>query len=158
MSLVGRVTTGFGLLLVLFAAGCGPTDTIGTTLPVSGKVAIDDKPLESGAVNFVPDEAKGNKVAVAVTGTVTGGQFTLQTTSANGVAKAGAPPGWYKVTIQTMAATGAMETKPDPNKPSVTPSMPKMTPIAQKYTNPAQTPLLIEVKEGGSYELKATSR
>lgn len=139
-----------GLLLLL--TGCGGQDNVGATIPVSGKVLLDGKPLTTGTVNYVPDAAKGNKLQGIVVGPIANGEYQLQTSSVT-MNKAGAPPGWYKVTVQTMAPPGANATQGQP--------MSQGPPVAAKFTNPQQTPLEVEVKEGappGHYDLQVTSK
>jgi hypothetical protein len=140
--------------------GCADPDAIGKTVPVTGKVTIGDKLLETGAVNYLPDNSKGNK-GLGATGVVTNGSYTLETQGKSSV-KAGALPGFYKVTITT-SVPGGMATTPvgEPKKDAAPAGAPGGTPIASKYTNYAGTPITIEVKEGAPetwYDLKATSK
>lgn len=148
-----------GALLMAGLAGCPQSDDIGTTLPVSGKVTIDSKPLANGTVSYMPIEAKGNKTKAAVSGIVTNGEYTLKSGSAT-TNKNGAPPGWYKVIITTTAMTMAPAPKEgataDPKKLGA----PTGTPIAEKYTSASTTPLEVEVKSGNNaaYNLDAKSK
>jgi len=150
-------------LLIVALAGCpGSGGDIGATLPVTGKVTVDDKPLADGNVAFFPDAAKGNTTKAAVGGIVKNGQYTLVSATSTSNAN-GAPAGWYKVTISAgmaMTGTGNVVTDPakDKGKPTLTPTETKSEPIAEKYKDPKTTPLEVEVKAGGSYDLKATSR
>ncbi len=137
-----------GLLLV--AAGCGGSDGIGGTLPVAGKVVVDTSSPATGVVTFTPDESKGNKVKAAAVGSIVKGEYTLTTQSATG-SKTGAPAGWYKVTVTTVAPPGA--DAPPGATPAASGPM-----AAPRFTIPSSTPLVVEVKEGGSYDLKVTSR
>jgi predicted RNA-binding protein with TRAM domain len=128
---------------------------------VNGKVYIDGRPLAEGAVMFVPDDKKDNKAQVSAQGTVKDGSFTLTSNSATH-SKPGAPPGWYKVTINTnppMGTGSGNVPKDEPMKAKLDlKGVSKGTPIATKYTSFENTPLSIEVKEGGTYELKAESK
>jgi len=150
----------FAGFLVLALVGCGPADDIGPTLPVSGTVSIDGKPLEEGAVLFVADDSKGNKAKVSCQSAVKSGSFTL-TSQSTTFSKPGAPPGWYKVTIRTDAPMGGSNMKvgdPKAVDPKAAMAANKGTPIATRYTELDKTPLVVEVKSGGSYELKAESK
>jgi hypothetical protein len=150
-------------VLMLFFMGCGgEPDTIGRTLTVSGTVKIDGKDLEEGAIVFAPDDKKGNKAKVGVQGTIKGGAYTLSSTPTSGPSKSGAPPGWYKAIINTNAPMGGMTAVESPDKGGGA-GMPKIgekkgTPIAKKYTTFEETPLSVEVKDGGNYNLEATSK
>src|SRR5260370_40431788 len=155
----------FGGLFALLGSvtGCPDPDAIGKTVPVTGKVTIDDRVVESGAVNYVPDEAKGNK-GLGASAMIKGGTYTLQTSSRTGNLKQGALPGWYKVTISTMSpmAPPAGEKIGGEIKKDAPPQgMPHAVPIAGIYTTPDKTPLSVEVKEGApdsTYDLKAKSK
>jgi len=144
----------------LVIVGCSQPDDIGPTLPVSGTVAIDGKPLEEGAVVFVPDDSKGNKAKVSAQSAIKSGSFTL-TSSTQTSNKTGAPPGWYKVTIRTDAPMGGGTGKVGTDPKAVDPKAaiaPKGATIAPRYTELDKTPLVVEVKEGAKYELKAESK
>jgi len=141
--------------VVLAALVCGDKYGVGKTYPVSGKVTLDGKPLTTGSVTYHPDEAKGNKLEFSPNGTIgEDGSYTLSTSTRTGLAT-GAPPGWYKVTVSTMAPMGGMGGQPG-GKPA---AMPKPIPINPKYTDPAHTDLSVEVVESpaaGAYDLKLT--
>jgi hypothetical protein len=135
--------------LLLAAAGCGDPDGIGDTLPVSGRVIIDKTAAPTGVVTFIPDESRGNHLKAAAVGTVVQGEFSLTTQSASG-SRPGAPAGWYKVTVATVAPPGAAT--PAGTRPMRGPA------VAPRYATSATTPILVEVKENGTYDLKVTSR
>lgn len=130
---------GSGFLIVCLAAvGCGgQSDPVGDTIPVSGTVNVNGKPLESGSVSFHPDESKGNSSAFVSVGNIENGNYKLSTRN-----KEGAPQGWYKVTIISNV----------PGDPKDEYSLPKSL-VATKYTQLDKTPLTLEVKEGGDYDL-----
>jgi hypothetical protein len=77
-------------------------DKIGKTVPVSGKVTLGGEPLTAGVVVFTPDAGKGNTSKWTASGVIgKDGTYTLQTDT-----KDGAPPGWYKVSINTNVPPG----------------------------------------------------
>src|SRR5690348_600228 len=84
------VLCAFGLT---FLAGWGVK-----RVPASGKVTLDDQPLNAGVLVFPPDASKGNKSYISCTSPVKEGRYELQT---HGVTRSdsggGVPPGWYKV-------------------------------------------------------------
>jgi hypothetical protein len=122
--------------LLPFFTGCGDADNL---QPVSGSVTCDGAPLTEGAVRFVPDATKGNSAKAEPAGTISGGKYSLLTDG-----KSGAPPGWYKVSL----ASGVI---PDSSKPNANTAK-----FAPKYSNPDTSGLSVEVKPGGSYDLKVS--
>jgi hypothetical protein len=108
-------------------------------VPVSGKVTLDNKPLTGGLVTYVPNASKGNNSKWGGSGTIKeDGSYEL--TSAG---KRGAPPGHYKVTVQTMIPGGPASA----------------VQISSRFNDLTTTPLEVEVKESpeaGAYELKVT--
>ena len=78
--------------VILVITSCGGTDDgLGRRFPVSGKVTYNGKPLEKGAISFVPDDPKG----VGASGAIENGSYALSTGGNNDGARAGK----YKVTI-----------------------------------------------------------
>jgi len=145
-------------VVVLAALGCGDKSGVGKTEPVSGKVTLDDKPLTTGSVTYHPDKGKGNTAEFSPSGSIgEDGTYSLSTSTRTGMAT-GAPPGWYKVTVSTMAPMGGMGGgQPMPQAGGKPPPMPKPIPINPKYTDPANTPLSVEVvasPPAGAYDLK----
>ena len=133
---ISRLALVFVLLVtILTAAGCA-----GNT-PVSGKVTVNNKPLTSGSVRYVPDKDKGNTATVEPVGTISeSGTYELHT---NG--QPGPPAGFYKVAV--VAQDKVDNTKPTDIK----------TLIDSKYNTAEKTDLHVEVKSGaapGAYDLK----
>jgi hypothetical protein len=115
---------------VLLAAGCG-TDRK-KTAEVTGKVTYRGKPVPNGTVTFIP-EAGGPPA----TGEIRpDGTYTLTTYSKGD----GAVPGRHKVVIVAMEdAAGKL---PEERKPLPPPIIPN------KYTSPATSDLVADVKDG----------
>jgi hypothetical protein len=95
---------------------------------------------------------------------VKSGAYTLSSTPIAGRTKQGAPPGWYKAIINTNAPMGGgMPGKVESPDKGAGPGNLKIdqktgTAVARKYTTVEETPWSIEVKDGGDYDLKATSK
>ena len=54
------IVSGFVASAIVVIASCGGSDDgLGTRFPVAGKVTYNGKPLEKGAISFVPDNPKG---------------------------------------------------------------------------------------------------
>jgi len=148
-----RILSRFGICVVLLSAcsaiGCSKGETL---YPVSGKVTLKNAPLTAGQVTFVPDESKGNKSKVSPTGKIgSDGNYTV--TSDN---RAGAPLGWYKVTVatETPGMGGTMTVDPSGKPAPLGGQGPKIDP---RYKDSSKTPLSVEVvasPAAGAYDLK----
>jgi hypothetical protein len=129
---------------VLSLAGCGETSKVGKVVPVSGKVTLGGQPLTSGIVTFTPDASKGNTSTWVPSGTIgADGAYTLHTET-----KAGAPPGWYKVSVNTsVPPTTDVQVGQPPAKP---------VSINAMYNDPNKSGIAFEVTEGpaeGAYDI-----
>ena len=140
------------LLFGCLASGCGDDSGVGWTVPVAGKVTIDNVPLtaKSTVVLFKPDASKGNSSPFQPTGTVDAdGTYTLKTKS-----KKGAPPGWYKVVVTAREDAPPLPPKtPQHRRPAA------MSLVPAKYGQEKTSGLSIEVVENpapGAYDLKLT--
>ena len=85
------------LLLLLFSVGCqrGPA----ALLTVSGKVAYKGVPIPGGTIVFTPDAGRGEAGPIAYGIIKSDGTYQLTTGEAGGAA-----PGWYRVTVASLAA------------------------------------------------------
>ena len=129
------------LCIALALAGCKKSGP-GKLYPVSGKVTLGGKPMTSGFVGLAAEASTGQGAPFMATGTIgSDGKYEIQTDG-----KPGAPLGKYKVTINP----GMPATKEEAA------TMGKL-PFDASYTNPAKTPLAVEVVESpkpGAYDLK----
>ena len=134
-----RCLPAFAVLALYAAAGCSDPGDIGKTVNVKGKVLLGGEPLPGGQVQFHPDAGNASKL-VPFGQIESDGTYTLSTGSATKTAK-GAPLGKYKVTVNTKVPPTGTDPKP----------LPVIDPI---YSDPAKTPLAVEVVEsGGQYDL-----
>lgn len=121
---------------VLLTAGCGGGRST-KTYPVKGTVMYQGQPLAEVVVSFYP--AQGRPAAGK---TDAQGTFSLSTFDP----KDGAPSGVYNVAIN----------EPEPDRVegdySVPPEKPPRFPV--KYTNPAESELVAEVKPGSENDFK----
>src|SRR5262245_18753574 len=83
-------------LVVLCLTGCGRAPLT----PVHGKVSYKGVALQGGVIVFTPDAGRGERGAIAVGKIREDGTYTLSTSDAQG-----ASPGWYRVTVSSLAAT-----------------------------------------------------
>jgi hypothetical protein len=135
--------------LVLFGLmGCGGGDNLPRE-EISGSVAVDGKPLESGLITFQPDGTEATQSGASVVQ----GKYTIPRDQ-------GLVPGKYKVTI-----TAAGNTPEKPVDTLTNNNMPGMPPIPAKEVIPssynAQSLLTAQVKAGSknefNFNLTATS-
>jgi hypothetical protein len=138
------------LLLAILPVACGDTSGVGRTVPVSGKVILQDEPwtAKTTIVLFKPDTSRGNTSPFEPAGTVDAeGNYTLTTKGKNG-----APPGWYKVIVTAREETAPVHPKtPKQHRPAARSLLPA------KYGQAETSGLLIEVVESpvpGAYDLK----
>jgi hypothetical protein len=101
-----RRATLVAVVLGFALAGCGGGSP--KTVPVSGKVLLDGKPLPDAVVQFMPVGAEGKEPLPSSVGT-TGpdGRYSLVLQSS--ASKAGAVVGKHKVTITLGAGGGSSE-------------------------------------------------
>jgi hypothetical protein len=130
-----------GVLAVVVVAGCGKNDQ--DLVPVEGTVTLKGKALKTGTVTLHPDAEKGNSHSFSSPplAEINDGKYTIATGG-----KAGAPAGWYKVTVNASV----------PSNPKDEYSEPKLL-VDKDNTDPATTPHSFEVKPGapaGEYDLK----
>lgn len=87
-----------GLALFIGAAGLvwwSRPRAAETDAPVSGRVFLDGQLVADGVVVFHPDASKGNTTSLRPRGrSDRSGNYRLATEG-----RAGAPPGWYRVTV-----------------------------------------------------------
>jgi hypothetical protein len=114
--------------LLVYLGGCSKGLTPPRLVPVSGKLVYQNKPVPLAWLRFYPDAPQGGQGFVADGQSKQDGIFTLQTYPHG----PGAVPGRYKVVI-TLEARGAG--------------------IPNRYADPEQTPLRVEVNEEGAPDL-----
>jgi hypothetical protein len=121
-------------------SGCGGGPALPPLHPVEGKVTVDDVPLSSGQVSFMPMTTAEGKSVPPSSGTIdSSGNYKIFTGG-----KAGAPAGKYKIAISP--AMVPMEGAKGPPK----------TPFNEKYRELSKTPLQVDVPKTDGYDLKLT--
>lgn len=91
----------FVVVLCFITAGCGGPSRP-ETVPVSGRVTYQGKPVPMGQIMFYPDQGR------PAVGTIDAdGHYRLRTFAPDN----GAIPGHYRVTIQAMRTTGGGHAK-----------------------------------------------
>lgn len=126
------------------AAGCGGGGL--ETVPVSGTVSLDGKPLDHGFVRFVPVDTTKGRLA---TGTIQkDGKFTLSTANSDGVLL-----GDYKVVVECMKITADV-----PEKDRELGIGGKVSEIPVKYNDPEKSGLTEKItdKKTVTLELKSS--
>lgn len=122
------------VLCLVFLAGCSGSDVtaIKNLVPVSGSISLEDEPLESGTVFFVPEEPTGQPAS----GQINNGKFTMLTT----VDARGVVAGKYAVRIESRDT-------PDPSPKDLYPK-PGPSLIPEKFTDPKTSGLSVDVESG----------
>ncbi|MCC7421637.1 MAG: carboxypeptidase regulatory-like domain-containing protein [Planctomycetaceae bacterium] len=133
------------LSFVLLLSGCGGapvgTKPLPKTVPVTGIVTMNDKPLSSATVTFFPQNTAGGIECYGITDD--DGKFKL--TQIRGAE--GAPPGDYKVTISRFVKKDGTPIKMDGSvAPANVDAVETMPP---QYNSPTDTILTVKVAEGG---------
>ncbi len=131
--------------LVLAVPGCGPKFK---TVPVSGRVTLDNQPVANAGVLYVPVDAGPTARAM----TDQDGRYTLKTGKLEGTA-----PGKYRVAVMKDTvegvAVGADGLETAPGKGVTKRSLPTI------YADPNATPLEITIEaERSDADLKLTSK
>src|SRR5262245_56431833 len=101
-----------GMWILVVAAGAVSGCGSGDELPrqeVTGTVTLNGKPLESGSIQFQPEEAAGQGVAVSGGALISNGQYRIKRAE-------GLTPGSYKVLIFSHGDTPVDEAAP-PGEP-----------------------------------------
>lgn len=130
----------FTALLTLVMGGCGAGVDLERTVPVSGTLTYQGKPLEGYKIVFHPSEEKQG--ATAESGT--GGAFQLGTNEPGD----GAAPGKHKVSV--IFIDEKMEG--EPGKEVFKKLTPKIK-VPTKYQNPDTSGLEVEIPENGNESL-----
>jgi hypothetical protein len=117
--------------LTTFLWGCQRTPAPLT--PVSGKVAYKGFTLPGGTIVFTPDSSRGETGPIAFGKINPDGTYHLYTSE-----NPGAPAGWYRVTVTSMAPSAM---------PSASQSFnPPQSLLPDKYRDPGLSALACEVK------------
>lgn len=140
------------MLLCVAAAGCSGRD-LPETVPVSGTILHDGKPLADAEIGFVPKQ-EDSGAHPAHGRTDESGVFTLKTYFGPKDEVSGATPGEYTVTVQKR------DIPPDPAElQKMFQKNPQMIPkslLPDKYGSPATSNLEATVAKGeeNSFEFK----
>lgn len=130
-------------VLLALATGCAEHEAT-----VSGRVTLDGKPLDHGAVTFHP----ANPGAAAYGSISAGGNYVVKTGRGKGLAA-----GPYVVTVQAVTMESLREMKTDASGAPVESTGTLLTP--PQYANRDASPLRVEVKPGSNsidLELKSS--
>lgn len=135
-----RTLAHLALLLGLSCSGCGPGVDLERTVPVSGTLTYQGKPLEGYKIVFHPVEDRQGATAESRAG----GAFTLGTNEPGD----GAAPGKHRVSINFIAE----KMEGEPGKEVFTKITPKFK-IPAKYQAPETSGVEFEIPESGNASL-----
>lgn len=128
-----------GLLLLIFAIGCGSKAVGPTTFPVTGVVTLAGAPVEDALLEFVPSSPDLG-IAGAQASTDSAGAFTVKIALDMGkTSKEGLPAGDYRVAITKLVLPPGQTTTIKPPQNTLPP----------KYATVESTPLTVTVKAEG---------
>jgi hypothetical protein len=119
------------LALVALAAGCHEDHP--PLLPVSGKVTYRAAPVSGGTIVFAPDASRGCHGPIALGEIERDGTYRLRTNDVPGAA-----PGWYRVTVASVAPVSVQL----PGQPYSIPT----SPLPERYRDPDLSNLRCEVR------------
>jgi hypothetical protein len=135
----------FSRLMLIFLAtlpGCGSESEgpkLPETIPFSGTVKLDGKPMAGGTIMFTSVSPN----APYVSGQIAGDGKYLMKTSVGRQEKDGVVPGKYKVSISRfLMADGT------PQDPTVPAAVPGVESLPARYSNPSMTQLEVTVSQG----------
>lgn len=137
---VSRTLACLTLISALKLSGCGPGVDLERTVPASGTLTYQGKPLEGYKIVFHPVEDRQG--ATAESGN--GGAFALGTNEPGD----GAAPGKHKISINFIAE----KMEGEPGKEVFTKLTPKIK-IPVKYQTPETSGVEIEIPEKGNQSL-----
>ena len=120
---------------LMSATGCGSDNKLGR-LSVSGKITLDDKPLDSGSIEFFPSDSQG----VSAGGVVSAdGSYSVEEDK-------GLPPGKYTVSIFSPMAAKSTPNKKYANESDALVGEPGIDRIPEEFNNSEQ---IVEVTVDG---------
>lgn len=117
--------------LLVATAGCQHKPDLPPLAPTSGTITLDGQPLDSGNVQFVPEESKGTSGPIGTGRIGPDGKYEISTAGVSG-----ALVGHHLVAIEAFEAS-------DLSDHSISPSL-----VPQRYTNFHTSGLTAEVKAG----------
>lgn len=146
-------------LLAAFALGCTssgpPAPKLPATVPVTGVVTLDDKPLADAMVTFMPESEAGYRGAVGRTDST--GKYEVSSDIGDGKQSKGAIPGKYRVIVSKFVKPDGTPLPEGFNQPPM--SVGAMESLPPKFSMSNQTKLSYEVPAGGgTYDIKVTSK
>ena len=145
---------GLGLMSTCFVVGCGeePPEILA---PVSGKVLVNDKPLDGVTVTFIPEISKNSRGGAGTTGL--DGSFTVTDLTQN---LPGLAPGKYSVSYSRMRLPdGSAPPEPKEGEP-VNPGIIKVEtlPTHLQVPNPSDPASVVEIPKDGTTTLELMIR
>jgi hypothetical protein len=113
----------------------------------AGTVTMDGKPLSGVRVLFIPDVSTNGQGGSGTTDDA--GKFAASSRNTKGEVTNGIIPGKYRVAFSRMVKSDGSVWIPDPTSPTGPATVGAREEIPLKYSDPARSLMLIEVKAGG---------
>ncbi len=137
--------------LLALLAGCGESVVVPKwpdTVPCEGTVTYDGKPLTEAQILFIPDASTTGQGASGTTDA--SGKYSLSSRNSAGETVKGIIPGKYRVSFSRMVKPDGAPWIPDPANPVGPASIGAREEMPLKYSDPANSLQLAEVKAGGA--------
>ncbi len=113
----------------------------------TGTVMMDGKPLSGVQVLFIPDMSTNGQGGSGTTDDA--GKFSSSSRNSKGDIAPGVIPGKYRVAFSRMVKPDGSVWIPDPSSPTGPATVGAREEIPLKYSDPARSLMLVEVKAGG---------
>jgi len=117
------------------------------TVPCEGTVTFDGKPLTDAQVLYIPDASTTGQGGSGSTDA--SGKYSLSSRNGKGETVTGVIPGKYRVAFSRMVKADGSVWTPDPTNSSGPATFGAREELPLKYSNPASSVQLAEVKAGG---------
>jgi hypothetical protein len=136
---------------LVFLSGCGEgvvEPKWPDTVPCEGAVTFNGKPLTDAQVMFIPDASTTGQGASGTTDA--SGKYSLSSRSSKGEVVKGIIPGKYRVAFSRMVKPDGTVFVVDPANPVGPATFGAREELPLKYSDPANSIQLAEVKAGGA--------
>jgi len=140
-----------GCLFCCAATGCGDSVVVPNwpdVVPCTGSVTMGGKPLTQAMVLFIPDVSTQGQGGSAQTDD--SGKYTVSSRNSKGETIPGIIPGKYRVSFSRMVKPDGSVWVPDPTSSAGPATFGAREELPLKYSDPANSIQIAEVKAGGA--------
>lgn len=140
-----------GCLFCCAVTGCGESVVVPNwpdVVPCTGSVTMGGKPLTQAMVLFIPDVSTQGQGGSAQTDD--SGKYTVSSRNSKGETIPGIIPGKYRVSFSRMVKPDGSVWVPDPTSSAGPATFGAREELPLKYSDPANSIQIAEVKAGGA--------